>query len=143
MESTEEKGRYKFQNEARKYDELRKQYISEQEPVKYAQICNEYNYTPEDQELYDEGIAWLVHQEEKKQKRKYQGYENGKEFYRVAKDYSRDFGVDTELKEKSLKNHFRKFQAGGKQDLRNHEPPQIDTIFKNTIETYENMFGNN
>ena len=151
MDGIDEIGKYRLQERARKLDTLRSRYIAEQDSVKYASLCLENGIEPEDQNLYEEGLAWLVHEEENKppsttdakQQNTSSGSsdnDNARQFYNIAKNYNPRIGADTGMKERLMKQYFKKFQHGGSQDLSEYKNTSIGAVFNKLVNSYAKKF---
>ena len=127
-------------------EEQRLDALSGRNIIKYATLCNELGLEPEDEPLYQEGLAELIFQKNKKsdleEKLK---ITNELNFINESYDVNhQDWSADTDIKKELMGEYFpERFGPGEKQDIKPYKPGAVGKIFSELVKYYTNKYQKN
>ena len=136
----------KYQKRNEKLEDKRLGAFHSRDALKYMTLCDKLGIKPEDDYLYQEGLAELIFQKDKKsgleEKLKITNELNFIEKTEYINNV--DWSADTDIKKELMGGYFpEKFGPGEKQDIQPYKPSAVGKIFSELVKYYTNKYQKN
>lgn len=141
--------KYEIERDARiaRWTKKKEDALASQNASEYVKACNSLGIEPEDEHLYERGhTEAIIHQGNSSGLEKMagnaknvplQGEEGKSDFLKEAECYvGTRLGDFANEKAELLRKHFRRFRAGGSQDLGTYDNIKVCSIFKHIYNSY-------